>query len=139
MIPRIPKITEGEGILMMSIDNFIHQLIQLGLADSFLDVINKHYLKIMEIYNIIYFIDENNIRDIYLNNDDYKDGFRVTINLYNPVEIDNGIEYSEEFSIQIINNGNSIEITVINNYESEEEIYEARFSEHGNLNQGKWS
>ena len=83
--------------------------------------------------------DENNIRDIYLNNDDYKDGFRVTINLYNPVEIDNGIEYSEEFSIQIINNGNSIEITVINNYESEEEIYEARFSEHGNLNQGKWS
>jgi hypothetical protein len=124
---------------MMPIDNFIHQLIQLGLADSFLDVINNHYLKIMEIYNILYFIDENNIRDIYLNNDDYKDGFRVTINLYNPVEIDNGIEYSEEFSIQIINNGNSIEITVINNYESEEEIYEARFSEHGNLNQGKWS
>lgn len=124
---------------MMPIDNFIHQLIQLGLADSFLDVINNHYLKIMEIYNILYFIDENNIRDIYLNNDGYKDGFRVTINLYNPVEIDNGIEYSEEFSIQIINNGNSIEITVINNYESEEEIYEARFSEHGNLNQGKWS
>lgn len=124
---------------MMPIDNFIHQLIQLGLADSFLDVINKHYLKIMEIYNIIYFIDENNIRDIYLNNDDYKDGFRVTINLYNPVELDNGIEYSEEFSVQIINNGNSIDITVINNYESEEEIYEARFSEHGNLNKGKWS
>lgn len=124
---------------MMSIDNFIHQLIQLGLADSFLDVINNHYLKIMEIYNTIYFIDENNIRDIYLNNDDYKDGIRVTINLYNPVEIYNDIEYSEEFSIQIINNGNSIEITVINNYESEEEIYEARFSEHGNLNQGKWS
>lgn len=124
---------------MMPIDTFIHQLIQLGLADSFLDVINNHYLKIMEIYNILYFIDENNIRDIYLNNDDYKDGFRVTINLYNPVEIDNGIEYSEEFSIQIINNGNSIEITVINNYESEEEIYEARFSEHGDLNKGKWS
>ena len=124
---------------MMSIDNFIHQLIQLGLADSFLDIINKHYLKIMEIYNIIYFIDENNIRDIYLNNDDYKDGFRVTINLYNPVELDNGTEYSEEFSVQIINNGNSIDITVINNYESEEEIYEARFSEHGNLNKGKWS
>lgn len=124
---------------MMPIDNFIHQLIQLGLADSFLDVINNHYLKIMEIYNIIYFIDENNIRDIYLNNDDYKDGFRVIINLYNPVEIDNSIENSKEFSVQIINNGNSIEITVINNYESEEEIYEARFSEHGNLNQGKWS
>lgn len=124
---------------MMPIDNFIHQLIQLGLADSFLDVINNHYLKVMEIYNMIYFIDENNIRDIYLNNGDCKDGFTVTLNLYNPVELDNDTEYSEEFSVQIINNGNSIDITVINNYESEEEIYEARFSEHGNLNQGKWS
>ena len=124
---------------MMPIDNFVHQLIQLGLADSFLDIINNHYLKVMEIYNMIYFIDENNIRDIYLSNEDYKDGFTVTINLYNPVELDNGTEYSEEFSVQIINNGNSIEITVINNYESEEEIYEARFSEHGNLNKGKWS
>lgn len=124
---------------MMPIDNFIHQLIQLGLADSFLDIINNHYLKVMEIYNTIYFIDENNIRDIYLSNGDYKDGFTVTINLYNPVELDNDTEYSEEFSVQIINNGNSIDITVINNYESEEEIYEARFSEHGNLNKGKWS
>ena len=87
----------------------------------------------------IYFIDENNIRDIYLNNNDCKDGFTVAINLYNPVDIENEINYSNDFSVQIINNGNSIEITVINNYESEEEIYEARFSEHGNLNQGKWS
>lgn len=124
---------------MMPIDNFIHQLIQLGLADSFLDVINNHYLKVMEIYNLIYFIDENNIRDIYLNSVENNDGFTVTINLYNPVDIDNDIENSSDFSVQIINNGNSIHITVINNYESEEEIYEARFSEHGNLNKGKWS
>lgn len=124
---------------MMPIDTFIHQLIQLGLADSFLDIIQKHYLKIMEVYNIISFIDENNVRDIFLNNDDYNDGFRVKINLYNPVEIDCGIDYSNDFSIQIINGGDYIEITVINNYESEEEIYEARFSEHGDLNKGKWS
>ena len=124
---------------MMPIDNFIHQLIQLGLADSFLDIINNHYLKVMEIYNMIYFIDENNIRDIYLNSVENNDGFTVTINLYNPVDIDNDIENSSDFSVQIINNGNSIHITVINNYESEEEIYEARFSEHGNLNKGKWS
>ena len=124
---------------MMPIDNFIHQLIQLGLADSFLDVINNHYLKVMEIYNLIYFIDENNIRDIYLNSVENNDGFTATINLYNPVDIDNDIENSSDFSVQIINNGNSIHITVINNYESEEEIYEARFSEHGNLNKGKWS
>lgn len=124
---------------MMPIDTFIHQLIQLGLADSFLDVINTHYLKVVEVYNIISFIDENNIRDIYLNNEECKDGFKVTLNLYNPVEIDDGMNYSNDFSVQIINSGNFIEITVINNYESEEEIYEARFSEHGDLNKGKWS
>lgn len=124
---------------MMPIDTFIHQLIQLGLADSFLDVINTHYLKVVEVYNIISFIDENNIRDIYLNNEECKDGFKVTLNLYNPVEIDDGMNYSNDFSVQIINGGNYIEITVINNYESEEEIYEARFSEHGDLNKGKWS
>ena len=124
---------------MMSIDTFIHQLIQLGLADSFLDVINTHYLKVVEVYNIISFIDENNIRDIYLNNEECKDGFKVTLNLYNPVEIDDGMNYSNDFSVQIINGSNYIEITVINNYESEEEIYEVRFSEHGDLNKGKWS
>lgn len=124
---------------MMPIDTFIHQLIQLGLADSFLDVINTHYLKVVEVYNIISFIDENNIRDIYLNNEECKDGFKVTLNLYNPVEIDDGMNYSNDFSVQIINGGNYIEITVINNYESEEENYEARFSEHGDLNKGKWS
>lgn len=124
---------------MMPIDTFIHQLIQLGLADSFLDVINTHYLKVVEVYNIISFIDENNIRDIYLNNEECKDGFKVTLNLYNPVEIDDGMNYSNDFSVQIINGSNYIEITVINNYESEEEIYEVRFSEHGDLNKGKWS
>lgn len=124
---------------MMSIDTFIHQLIQLGLADSFLDVINTHYLKVVEVYNIISFIDENNIRDIYLNNEECKDGFKVTLNLYNPVEIDDGMNYSNDFSVQIINGGNYIEITVINNYESEEEIYETRFSEHGKVNSRKWS
>ena len=35
---------------MMPIDIFIDQLIQLGLADSFLDVIEKHYLKVSSLY-----------------------------------------------------------------------------------------
>ena len=35
----------------MPIDIFIDQLIQLGLADSFLDVIEKHYLKVSSIYS----------------------------------------------------------------------------------------
>ena len=38
---------------MMSIDKFINQLIQLGLAESFLEVINKHYLKVTKLYSII--------------------------------------------------------------------------------------
>ena len=38
---------------MMPIDMFINQLIQLGLADSFLDVIEHHYLKVTKIYNSI--------------------------------------------------------------------------------------
>ena len=124
---------------MMPIDTFIHQLIQLGLADSFLDVINTHYLKVVEVYNIISFIDENNIRDIYLNNEECKDGFKVTLNLYNPVEIDDGMNYSNDFSVQIINGGNYIEITVINNYESEEEIYENRFNGRRTPYTHKWS
>ena len=124
---------------MMPIDKFINQLIQLGLADSFLDVINKHYLKVVEVYNIISFIDENNIRDIYLNNYDYKDGFILTLNLYNPVELENDIEHSSDFSVQIINNGNIIELTVINNYESEEEIYENRFNGRRTPYTHKWS
>lgn len=125
---------------MMPIDNFIHQLIQLGLADSFLDIIQKHYLKISVVYNIISSIDENNVRDIHIVNDDCRDWLTVIIDLYNPVELYDVDSYSsDELSVQIINNGNSLEITVINNYESEEEIYETRFSEHGKVNSRKWS
>ena len=124
---------------MMPIDIFIDQLIQLGLADSFLDVITSHYLKVTEVYNLISFIDENNIRDIYLNNNDNSDGIKVIVDLYNPVELCNDNIYTDELSIQIINDGNIVEITVVNNYESEEEIYETRLSRHEKNNCRKWS
>ena len=124
---------------MMPIDIFIDQLIQLGLADSFLDVINKHYLKVTEVYNLISFIDENNIRDVYLINDGDSDGINVTIELYNPVELENDNIYTDELSIQIINDGNRVEIAVVNNYESEEEIYENRLGRHEKNNCRKWS
>ena len=124
---------------MMPINEFIDQLIQLGLADSFLDVINKHYLKVTEVYNLISFIDENNVRDVYLINDDDSDGINVIVELYNPVELENDNIYTDELSIQIINNGNRVEITVINNYESEEEIYENRLGRHEKNNCRKWS
>lgn len=123
---------------MMPIDEFIHQLIQLGLADSFLDVIKNHYIKISEIYNLISFIDTNNIINMDCESGIDPESITLILNLYNPVD-DIIIEDTEELTIQVNNKGNIVEITVVNNYESEEEIYEARFSEHGNINQGKWS
>lgn len=124
---------------MMPINEFIDQLIQLGLADSFLDVINKHYLKVTEVYNLISFIDENNVRDVYLINDGDSDGINVILELYNPVELENDNIYTDELSIQIINDGNRVEIAVVNNYESEEEIYENRLGRHEKNNCRKWS
>ena len=124
---------------MMPINEFIDQLIQLGLAGSFLDVINKHYLKVTEVYNLISFIDENNVRDVYLINYGDSDGINVILELYNPVELENANIYTDELSIQIINDGNKIEITVVNNYESEEEIYENRLGRHEKNNCRKWS
>lgn len=124
---------------MMPIDKFINQLIQLGLADSFLDVINSHYLKVIEIYNIISFIDEDNIADILCSTDDNIDLLKVLILLIEPVELENRTEKSNEFVVDIINNGCSIEITVINNFESEEAIYENRFNGRGTPYTHKWS
>jgi hypothetical protein len=124
---------------MMPIDKFINQLIQLGLADSFLDVINNHYLKVIEVYNIISFIDEDNIADILCSTDDNIDLLKVLILLIEPVELENRTEKSNEFVVDVINNGCSIEITVINNFESEEAIYENRFNGRGTPYTHKWS
>ena len=71
---------------MMPIDKFINQLIQLGLADSFLDVIDKHYLKVTKIYNMIMNIDENNILHIDLTYDEVNDSITIIIELNEPVE-----------------------------------------------------
>ena len=123
----------------MPIDKFINQLIQLGLADSFLDVIDKHYLKVTKIYNMIMNIDENNILHIDLTYDEVNDSITIIIELNEPVEdllIDNS---DNELSIQTINNGNCIEITVTNNYESEESVYENRFNGRRTPYKPKWS
>ena len=123
---------------MMPIDNFINQLIQLGLADSFLDVIDKHYLKITKIYNVIIEIDESNVKYIDLIQDDENDSITVILELFEPVE--NLINNSDkEISVQINNAENIVEISVINNYESEEEIYENRFNGRRTPYTHKWS
>ena len=123
---------------MMSIDKFINQLIQLGLADSFLDVIDKHYLKITRIYNSIIEISEDNIQSIDLLQDPGNDSITVILELIEPIE-DLVISSDKELSVQINNVGNIIEITVTNNYESEEEIYENRFNGRRTPYTHKWS
>ena len=123
---------------MMPIDNFINQLIQLGLAESFLDIIDKHYLKITKIYNIIIDMDENNIKHMNLIQDIDNDSITIILELNEPVDnlINNG---DKEISVQIINDGNTVEISVTNNYESEEEIYENRFNGCRTPYTHKWS
>ena len=123
---------------MMPIDKFINQLIQLGLADSFLDVIDNHYLKITRIYNTILEISEDNVLNIDLLQDLENDSITVIIELNEPVN-DLVISSDKELSVQINNNGNVVEITVTNNYESEEEIYENRFNGRRTPYTHKWS
>jgi hypothetical protein len=123
---------------MMPIDKFINQLIRLGLADSFLDVIDNHYLKITRIYNAILEISEDNVLDIDLIQDLENDSITVIIELIQPVN-DLVISSDKELSVQINNNGNVVEIMVTNNYESEEEIYENRFNGRRTPYTHKWS
>ena len=123
---------------MMPIDEFINQLIQSGLADSFLDVIELHYLKVVEVYNLISFIDQDNIENIEYIGDDENDSLKVVLSLFEPVEMGEPTQ-TTDFSIQIINIGNTIEITVTNNYESEAVIYENRFNGRRTPYTHKWS
>lgn len=123
---------------MMPIDIFINQLIQLGLAESFLDVIEKHYLKVTEIYNLISDIDTNNIKDMECYSDDKNDSVTVVIYLYNPIE-DIIASNTDELTVQINNDENTVSITVTNNYESEEDVYEIRFNGHAKSYNHKWS
>lgn len=123
---------------MMPIDMFINQLIQLGLADSFLDVINDHYLKITEIYNLLSVIDTNNIKDIECMKSEDCDSITVIVHLYNPIE-DIIVGNINDLTVQINNVGNTVEITATNNYESEEELYETRFNGRKQSYTPKWS
>ena len=122
---------------MIPIDIFINQLIQLGLADSFLEVIEKHYLKVTKIYNIISGVNEENIKDIHLIQDLEHDSITVIIDLHNSVELVGSSD--KELTVQINNEGNTVEITVTNNYESEEDIYESRFNGRRTPYTHKWS
>lgn len=123
---------------MLPIDLFIDQLIQLGLAESFLEIITKHYLKVTEIYNIISSIDTNNVKSIdgYLGED--SDSMTIILCLYNPID-DIIVGDINDFTVQTNNNGNTVEITVTNNYESEEELYEIRLNGRRKSYNHKWS
>lgn len=123
---------------MLPIDLFIDQLIQLGLAESFLEIVTKHYLKVTEIYNIISCIDSNNVKNIdgYLGED--SDSMTIILYLYNPID-DVVVGNINDFTVQTNNNGNTVEITITNNYESEEELYEIRLNGCKKCYNHKWS
>ena len=123
---------------MIPIDMFINQLIQLGLADSFLEVIEKHYLKVTRIYNIISGVDESNIKEMNLIQDEGNDSITILIELFEPVNELVGSS-DKELTVQINNEGNTVEISVTNNYESEEDIYESRFNGRRTPYTHKWS
>lgn len=128
---------------MMPIDKFINQLIQSGLADSFSEVIDKHYLKVVEIYSILMVIGEENVTEICCDKCNETDALRVSVFVNESIPEDIISRYNEqktdEFIIQTINCENMVEITVVNNYESEEEIYENRFNGRRTPYTHKWS
>ena len=123
---------------MMPIDLFINQLIHLGLADSFLEVVEKHYLKVSTIYNTISLIDEENVKEINMVYGDDIDTITVIIDLYTPVDLSIS-NNNEELTVQLNNEGTTVEITVTNIYESEDEIYESRFNGRRTPYTHKWS
>lgn len=123
---------------MMPIDLFINQLIHLGLADSFLEVVDKHYLKVSTIYNTISLIDEENVKGISMIYGDNIDTITVIIELYTPVDLSIS-NNNEELTVQLNNEGTTVEITVANIYESEDEIYESRFNGRRTPYTHKWS
>ena len=123
---------------MMPIDLLINQLIHLGLADSFLEVVEKHYLKVSTIYNTISLIDEENVKEINMVYGDDIDTITVIIDLYTPVDLSIS-NNNEELTVQLNNEGTTVEITVTNIYESEDEIYESRFNGRRTPYTHKWS
>lgn len=123
---------------MIPIDIFINQLIQLGLADSFLEVIEKHYLKVTKIYSIISGVNEDNIKEMKLLQDELNDSITIIIELFEPVE-ELIASNDSELSVSINNTNNIVEITVTNNFESEEDIYESRFNGRRTPYTPKWS
>ena len=123
---------------MMPIDKFINQLIQLGLADSFLDVIEHHYLKVTKIYNSILEINEDNIISINLIHDAENDSITIILELVEAVD-NLFISDDKELTVSLINNGNIVEITATNNYESEDEVYENRFNGRRTPYTHKWA
>lgn len=123
---------------MSSIDNFIQQLILSGLADSFLSIIEKHYLKVVEVYNIVEDIEEDVVKNMECDIDEESDTLSITINLTKEIEVQEGYN-TDELNVQIINNVDSITINVSNNYRNEDDIYESRFARHKKTNSDKWS
>ena len=66
------------------------------------------------------------------------DTITVIIELYTPVDLSIS-NNNEELTVQLNNEGTTVEITVTNIYESEDEIYESRFNGRRTPYTHKWS
>lgn len=127
----------------MGIDMFINQLIQSGLADySCLDLISNHYLKILEVYEIIQHLNISETTEYNVNLDKLNDILTVEVILDNDFEgdIDSLINSDSYFEINIEVNKNILSIEINDSeYESEEELYEIRFTRHKETDNSQWS
>lgn len=127
----------------MGIDMFINQLIQNGLADySCLDLISDHYLKILEVYEIIQNMNISGDIKYEAELDKLNDILKVDLILDNEYEgdIDSLINSESYFEISINKNKNVINIEIYNDkYESEVELYETRFAGHKEVDNSQWS
>lgn len=125
---------------MYPIDNFLNQLILSGLADyQVISLIEHHYLKLSTLYDIMYSIDENNIEKMECDID--KENDNVSIIIYLKEKLTNELSTgSDDFDVQVINNGDNIVINIDNTkFKNEEDLYETRFIRCKKNNSGKWS
>jgi hypothetical protein len=93
---------------------------------------------VTKIYNSILEINEDNIISIDLIHDAENDSITITLELVEAVD-NLFISDDKELTVNLINNGNTVEITVTNNYESEDEVYENRFNGRRTPYTHKWS
>ena len=115
--------------------NIVHPNININITNDLTsNLIND--LKLGKLDFVIF--NESNIKEMNLIQDEGNDSITILIELFEPVNELVGSS-DKELTVQINNEGNTVEISVTNNYESEEDIYESRFNGRRTPYTHKWS